>query len=703
MGEWSRLLGEYGETLAIDYAIKKLFNWRGSSNLQFNCKYRSRHNKISHDIDFFGFYNCPLIHETQQNLFISVKNTQPDSPKSDFKKFAGALSESLNCFIADNKYAILTQGLEKSKKKNNLILFWLNHSSAENEDLIRKIGNINNELDFDFEQVYVIDNHTLHYIFQANEFVKSLYPNGKIEYFYPLTGINESIFGGRLYAGNIMPIQFVNSPIIPFRIIEGERKILVLTLNEKFEEDSLKRLTGLAQNMTSGWCHKIVLVFPDYRYQEHSFIKDSVMLKFAENNFADMIEVRSLHKSYRNFEKDESVNYVEIQEENVAFNIEKMLPYGDQMRQLLTQSYINKQDLQTLLSRRGIIVHKSLSKDELIPYLTTTLISPSEFEYLRNRQRSKSNAERITSDYLITDSNTDLSETLLSLTIPIEDIIKKINPDIELMSSQPFIYGANGEIKLRVETKHPQLTKDWALNNTNNHTEIIFKPSTNQGDSLKTRIDICGTSQESKNIGKEIIDFCENFLKKQGNLRHDVSLQKTYANEFDNRNRTKLLFSFMNIKKEENFYIKFRDIIHLEYSITDQKIQLPEDIKSLKDKVEQSILSGHNLQEIKYITESQYHEVLIFTQVVAIFNFKYGDLKGTFEVMYGFPDYKVNSDDKAEFEFKITSITPFIEKNLSKQENHDLELFLKDQFTEIKIKKIEEVQHKYGKQLALIN
>ncbi len=709
MGELSRLIGEQGENIIIKHIIPHILGWRGASNLGFACNSKKQHEKLSHDIDAFATYESPLIADNQDIIYCSIKNTESRSVKSDFKKFAESIAQAAECFIRNQKYAQLTSSIIKTKRKHSLVLFWLNHKEEDDFSLLKGIGNsIISELNFNFERIFLVDNKKVNFLYSSLLFVKSLYPNDKIDYFYHQTGINETIYGGRKLGGKELPIELVNSSIIPFRIIvENDRKILVLVLNELFDEDSLKRLMGLAQNLTSGWCNKIILAFPDFRSKDHNLIKDNVMLKFRENNFADMVEIRSFRNSFKQFEQDETVNFVDAVASLQEFNIEKMLPFGDQMRQLLVQSYINKTDIQTLLARRGVYVNKSLSKEELIPYLTTTLISPSEFEFLRKKQNSKTNAESISTEQIATDKDTNISELILAIEIPIENIIKKINPNIEITKQEPFYYDDDGCIRCKIETKHSQLTKEWAMNNTNHHCEIIIRPHEEKGDYCKSRIDIVGTSKESKEIAKNILDCCVKTMQEQGNLRKDITLERTLANEFDNINRAKLLFSFTNISKKENEYIVFKDITHVEFFVADDKNKLPEDIETLKDKVKLSIFSGSNLHGIKYITDEKYYQALVFTSINAEFEFSYKDtkgmdIKGLFEVTYGFSDFKTKQDEeKADFEFKITDIKPIVEKNLSKKENHDVKIFLQDQFNELKWKKIKDTTKKYGSQLAL--
>ena len=73
-----------------------------------------------------------------------------------------------------------------------------------------------------------------------------------------------------------------------------------------------------------------------------------------------------------------------------------LLPFGETLRPLILASSLKGTDLKFVLQRRGIFVG-SHRNDVVVPILTSILLSPQEFEILKNRQRLKDNAPK-TSD-----------------------------------------------------------------------------------------------------------------------------------------------------------------------------------------------------------------------------------------------------------------------------------------------------------------
>ncbi len=709
MGEISRTIGIAGENITIENFCKKILGWRGTANVEFGCKNRNKHGKRTHDIDFFVSYSCPLIYDTQQCIYTSVKYTQLLSNiKKTFIDYANAITQSSECFPLDEQYQKITANVKNSNYRYSQVIFWLNHSENEYKDLAKELSNVNAELEHEFDNIYLVDNFRITFLYTIIKFARQLYPsdNDKITFYYPATGINDNSKQGREENGLVFPVQFINCPIIPLRIIDKQGyKILYLAVRENFEEETLKRLLGLAQSLTSGWCNKIIICFPDYQEIKHSAIKDTIFFNFNQSEFTDMIEIKSYQDTFKSFEKNETSEFLKPIETEPEFNIETMLPFGDRLRQLLAQSKVQKNEIQTLLNRRGIYVNNKFGKEELIPILTTSLISPSEFEYIRRRHNAKEVAEKITTQTLIVDNTTSLTEAMQKVRVSVSEAVKKANPDNEIVSFSNFVHKNNGEIEAECHFKRPILTKDWASINQTQRLKITFSvPKKYDKKTDKINIFIGATSNDAKNIGKDVVKNITTELRKEGIIREDALLEKITANDFANEHRTNFLLSFLNLTQEESKVLKFFGVTDLEFAISDEIIEkLPEDIASLKNKVEQSVFSGKNLEDIKYIKDKNYRNYFIFEVVTAKYIFTIDDIKGKVQIEFGFPDIKTKSLDKAEFEFKIVDTHPDVEKNLSAREYKELEASLQDEFNRLKVSKLTNVPRKDGQQGKLFD
>ena len=708
MGEKSKTIGELGEN--IYSGIVQIFGWAEAENISISCNKKSVHDKITHGIDSLIVQKNPLIADEAEVGIVSVKNVKSGKIKSNFKKFADDLIETAICLRRDTVFSDYTSNIEARIINDKQLLFWFTNDKDDNYSVIKEVGNTWPSTSEKFSQLVLVDNRTVSFHYDLRKFVDNTFKEAiSIDYYYPDTGLNESLSEARLLNGKQLPIGWVTSPIIPYKVsLKGEKNTLVLGLNESCDEDCFRRLAGLSQNLTGGWCNKVFLCFPDYRYQDHKVIKDKVLLQFADQHFANMVEVWSFNPNFQSLEESNKIYFknVETKEtEKQDFNIERMLPFGDTLRQLLNQLYINKADIVKILNRRRVFVDNSLKKIELIPILSTSFISPSELEYLRRCQSSRANSERISSSTIVTSNEEAVKEVVLSSQIPIENIAKSVSPNISVGSISKLAVHGDGSIRLKIPTKSHHISKDWAQSNTNNITEIIINKGITHGNNIKARIDVIASSPENKKIGQEIVKHIESEIRKNGALRRDFTLEKTLAIEFSNRKRAELLFTFFLDNINFVSSICFKDLKNIDFVIANSmEKKLNDDLLTLKDKVERSIFSGRNLQDIKYINDKEYYDFLIFTEVIADFVFEYNGIKGVFEVQYGFPDFDpAVIEDKSEFEFKITRVTPFIERNLSKKENHDIEAHLREEFAKMKQEAINITDKKYGRQTKMFD
>lgn len=281
MGEKSKTIGEYGEKIANQNFLE-IYGWNGVTNIPFRCKKRKKHNVGEHGIDFFTFQTNHLVADTSEMLYVSVKNTKSQGLKTKFMNYASDIWNAQECFVLDNQYRQITKADKSLHQQHQVIIYWLAHDSDENFSIIASIGEKYKELKFNFDKIQVVDNNLTNFHFLVNTFIKTYFSDvNLIEYYYPNTGLNDSINGRSALSGSKLPSQFLNSPILPYKItLESEKKILLIALNEPFDEDSCRRLIGLAQEITQGWCNKIVLCFPNYREQYHKSIKEAVFNGF---------------------------------------------------------------------------------------------------------------------------------------------------------------------------------------------------------------------------------------------------------------------------------------------------------------------------------------------------------------------------------------------------------------------------------------
>ncbi|GAB2553950.1 hypothetical protein GCM10027190_00470 [Spirosoma areae] len=514
-----------------------------------------------------------------------------------------------------------------------------------------------------------------------------MYSSEKIDFFYHQTGISEKITGGRLLSGGLLPIDYLTSDVLLFKVLD--KKVLIICVNERFEKDNFKRIVGLSQNLTSGWCQKIVIAFPDYQLVHHKEIKQSVLINFSDNEFASMIEVKNFSETFFSLETKELISEIGAPTHKPNFDIETMLPFGDQIRQLLNHSYINKADLQSLLKSRGVFTRKQIAKEDITPFFAKTLLSPTEFEFLRRKQSAKEDSENYSTTYLNSDITDDVN-TVLNLAIPMikQDIIKKF-PNCELLNDLRVERKENGDLAINFETNKYALNKDWTDVSSKQKGEVVFGRRENEGNG-KTQIVTAYSSNETRQMAAIIIKEVVSNLKKMNIMPAEDKPVKLLSSDFSRLQRNHFLMSFLeNIPSK--VVLKFRQLTSVDFTLDVDAEGLPEEFISLRNRVDESIFTGRNLEELKYLTNKQYRDALIFYAFVAEYHFKYdleeGSVEGKTEIEFGFLDTRHQdreSLEKVEFEFKIRNINPFIDRNVTQREYHALSLRIRTDFDIIK-------------------
>lgn len=297
-GEESKSSGEYGEKVV--HELLKIFGWKCPvENTNIQCYLGTKHktagsDRKTHGIDNIFQYACPLRYGLQQNLVISVKNRKkyPSNPMSDFKSFLKDIAYALECFSLNSDWQRNIVSSQIVNSCNWGLIFWFAYEELPTHSIIDLIGDFNNTDDLQYDTVFLVDNKRANFLYSSYMFAHSIYPNNNITYYYPSTTYNMQNPDPQ-NSGDILPVQYVNSSVIPFKISDGVNNYLLITLLENFTEDTLRRIIGLSQNLTRGWASKTIIAFPDYHEQDCITKVNKIKAKFNDKNFISNLYIRS--------------------------------------------------------------------------------------------------------------------------------------------------------------------------------------------------------------------------------------------------------------------------------------------------------------------------------------------------------------------------------------------------------------------------
>lgn len=304
-GEKSKFSGEYGEKIATE--LLKLIGWNNAlSGKDIPCVHNEVHKgedgnpRQNHGVDFIVKYECPLVSRLESNVLVSVKHRKsyPSSSKgmtTEFKSYLKDIAEATECYPAHELYLQRLKGTKKIDI-SNVILWFDSAVGEENKGVISEVQNFRNSDNVNYKTIYLVDNKKANFLFSSIKHVQSRDTN--FFFYYPDTGFNMDTTE-RSHQGHILPVQYINSPIQLFKLVESTGDCLIITIEDDFSIEYFERLLQLARLITEGWASKIVIAFPNYNnYTYEDEVRKSI-LKIRDTSFAKKVIIEKY--SYSDF------------------------------------------------------------------------------------------------------------------------------------------------------------------------------------------------------------------------------------------------------------------------------------------------------------------------------------------------------------------------------------------------------------------
>lgn len=333
-------------------------------------------------------------------------------------------------------------------------------------------------------------------------------------------------------------------------------------------------------------------------------------------------------------------------------DINKFLPFGEALRGFVNQNTLTKAELNKVLRERGIFLLDT-DKDFSVPLLQTLILSPREFDKIREAFSTKEDNKKIYSrDIKFETESNFLIPELLHMNV--EEFLSKKLPTCKLQKPIEFspVAGNRNHIKVDFVLERNDLNKSWyeQTNIFEGSVEFI-KDENGQG-----KIIVSHTAIETKDLGDFILNKQVDEYKKKGLIDPEERIKKITFSVFSNEERFQFFFKLTNELDCVFFDCEtIRDI-----SIKPEDISLPEEIKWMEE-LNMIVLSGNSLDKKAFIKNENYHKHLILWNLEAIYKYELNGQEGTVSVNFGFPDYATKLE-KAEFELHISNFQ--VKKNI---------------------------------------
>lgn len=306
MGEWSKKVGEQGENIVAE--LLKRIGWADAqNNIDIPCVRGQRHStgkgqRKKHGIDRFLPCQSPLVDRTVDHLAISVKfsaSPYPSSPNTKFKEYFRDLAMALECFRNSSLRSDASKQFSGVSGARNVgVLFWLTNDKID-RDILSDVASVRQVDDYLYETIFVVDDYRAAFLFDSIDYINRQYPQDDVEFLYPITGRNINP-AQRESSGKVLPVEFVNAPILPFQIHKSSgTTLLALTCIDEFHPDRLRRIIGLAQDITNDFAAETVIAFPDFDQLHHGNSVMEAKAGFEDKKFTDTVKVVSFRDDFR--------------------------------------------------------------------------------------------------------------------------------------------------------------------------------------------------------------------------------------------------------------------------------------------------------------------------------------------------------------------------------------------------------------------
>lgn len=370
-------------------------------------------------------------------------------------------------------------------------------------------------------------------------------------------------------------------------------------------------------------------------------------------------------------------------------NINRFLPFGDSLRIILQNTSYSPADIKGFLKRKGVFIDCK-DDDVMIPLLTTTLVSPIEFDYIKEKIKTKEDKEKLFTRTFDWNSKDSLISSLPE-NFNIQEIIKQAFPRYKVIGNPNFVVqknvkGDNERIAMEFKCESENYSKEWYRAKNDFKGQVALEKIVKDG---KLQMQITYTSQETKDVSEKVFKNLEKHFKARKFIDENKEAEKITFNSFNNEERVEFLLSFT----QGNEIFEFDKACSVDLGPGGNA--LPTELNWLSTGgVRRLALNGDVLHEIPYLTNLTLRPFIELSSVEIQFNFKYHAAEGVCKALISFPDYFKRLKKNTELEILLHEIRPSNEyaamplSSITRYLNSELEKFKSELYRLIQIKQL---------------
>lgn len=338
--------------------------------------------------------------------------------------------------------------------------------------------------------------------------------------------------------------------------------------------------------------------------------------------------------------------------EKINDNINRFLPYGESLRAILQHPSIKDTERKQLLRMKGVFVNNA-DEDSTFPILTTSLLSPVEFEFLKEKLQAKEDREKTITRTLDWESDKNLI-TAIPDNFNIQEIIKTNFPKYKVIGSPNFKMVDNNPNRIALDFKceTANYSKAWYRGKNEFKGQVTFEKVKTKDN--KVQLQIVHTSPETTDIAEKVSKNLEKHFKENNFMNPKKEIQRILFKDFTNGERIQFFLSMT----EGNDVFDFVKATFLDIG-PDPNENLPDDINWLElAKVRELNINGEVLHNIPFLKDKMLHKFMELAEMEIIYNFSLPSVEGNCRIKFGFSNYFKNRIGNIELVVDIVKINP---------------------------------------------
>jgi hypothetical protein len=324
------------------------------------------------------------------------------------------------------------------------------------------------------------------------------------------------------------------------------------------------------------------------------------------------------------------------------------LPQGDYIRQLLVKSNISTSNINSLLKEKGVFLGNN-EKNNSVPLLMKTIVSPEDFIGLYETQKTKEDATKFKTATI--KCNNDFS--IIDIFTTDFDINKRIveehtyKTNFKVNNNPTFYFEDKESAVYEYQIERENLLEDWTRNKTIHRGAVIIRKT--KGGDIQLTVEQNSTSKETAIVNEIVIKEIRNMLEKNSLIKPNEDFIRVKFNDFLNASRIQFLYSFTT-----NFciYLEFKAITDIDLYL-DETIESHQDVKMFLDEIDSLRLNGKELQNHVLLKDNKYHDKLIFGSISLKYDFDVRGAKGTCSIILSFPEYIQKKSQNSDLQVTI--------------------------------------------------